>query len=375
MVSRFTVLRFLWTAQQAGGLPDDEENAADKATRAKAHKALLEFVDRLAPESVTTPVQTMWEFKQAFILSCWERLRRLGGRYQTLKNLSRDDLNLLLGRTLWLSNSWHWAKVILSLVSGRQTEDLAWEPFIDGDQLLVSSLAGLPPEPHEAALSKDLVLEAIAYLRKVQPESMRPHWGIKPVAHANGRSPADILSLPDYQFPIANLWEEAERTAKVIETLESVRMRYPHLQGVNRTLVDCYLQLGDSETAAQRIQDEANRDEAFREDSIVRLFLRQCGKAQEAERHLKEELEKYESSPNSSGQRTAIRNVLLLTWKPFVRLSPDVQSRWIMPLHWCYGEYPAAAFSDTERAGRAIGDCIVAFETHLRYPPEVVPRG
>jgi|HubBroStandDraft_1064217.scaffolds.fasta_scaffold00355_3 hypothetical protein len=36
-----------------------------------------------------------------------------------------------------------------------------------------------------------------------------------------------------------------------------------------------------------------------------------------------------------------------------------------MALHWCYGELPAA-FSDTERAGRAIGDCTQALETHLR---------
>ena len=159
-------------------------------------------------------------------------------------------------------------------MSGRQTEDLAWEPFIDGDQLLVSSLAGLPPEPHEAALSKDLVLEAIAYLRKVQPESMRPHWGIladceamtgmpgecaaiwekhgieilMPASHAGGHSPAEILSLPDYQFPIASLWKEAERTDKVIETLESVRRRDPSLQGVSRMLVDCYERMGDLET-------------------------------------------------------------------------------------------------------------------------------
>jgi tetratricopeptide (TPR) repeat protein len=188
---------------------------------------------------------------------------------------------------------------------------------------------------------------------------------LMPASHAGGHSPADILSLPDYQFPIADLWEEAERTDKVIKALESVRRRYLHLQGVNRRLADCYLRTGDPETAAQRIEDEAKRDEAFRQDSIVRLFLRQCGKAQEAERHLKEAQEKYESSPNSSGQRTAIRNVLLLTWKPFVRLSQDVQSRWVMALHWCYGEHPAA-FSGTERACRAIGDCTLAFETHLQ---------
>ena len=391
MVSRFTVLRFLWTAwiaQRASGQSEDEEDVADKATRVEAHKDLLEFVDRLAPESIATPEQAMWEFKQAFILFHWERLKRLGGRYQTLAGLSNDDLNLLLGRALWLSNSWHWAKVILSSVSGHQTEDLAWEPFIDGDQLLVSSLAGLPPESHGAALSKDLVLESIACLRKVQPESMGPHWGIladceamtgmpgqcaeiwekhgieilKPVAHANGRSPADILSLPDYQFPIANLWKEAERTNKVIKTLELLRGRYP---GVNRTLVDCYLRIGDLETATLRAQDEAKDDEVFREDSIVRLLLRQCGKAEEAERHLKRKRKRNtrvvptvpgrgQQSGSAPHDLEALRSVVA-----------DVQSRWVMALHWCYGEHPAA-FSDTEWAGRAIGDCTVAFEIHLQ---------
>ena len=103
---------------------------------------------------------------------------------------------------------------------------------------------------------------------------MGPHWGIladceamtgmpgecaaiwekhgieilMPASHAGGHSPAEILSLPDYQFPIASLWKEAERTDKVIETLESVRRRDPSLQGVSRMLVDCYERMGDLET-------------------------------------------------------------------------------------------------------------------------------
>jgi tetratricopeptide (TPR) repeat protein len=390
MASRFAVLRYLWTSWLAGSAADDE-NAVEEAVRAEAHTALLDFVGRLAAESIATPGQAMWEFKQAFILSQWERLKRLGRRYATLAGLSRDDLPLLLARALWCCNSRHWASVTLSLVTGREDEDLAWEPLIDGDQLLVSRAAGLPPEPHEAALSKDLVLFAIDCMRNVQPETMGPHWGIladceammgmpgrcaeiwekhgaeilKPVAQALGRLPVDVLSGRDYQFPIADLWEEAGRADKAIETLEALRSRRPSLQGVNRRLADCYLLRGDLESAAQRIQDEAKCDEVFREDSIVRLLLRQCGKAEEAERRLKDAQEKYESSPLSTGQRTAIRNVLQLTWKPFARLSLDVQSRWIMALHWCYGEHPSA-FSDTERAGRAIGDCTAAFEAHLR---------
>ena len=166
MASRFAVLRYLWTSWLAGSAADDE-NAAEKAVRAEAHTALLDFVGRLAAESIATPEQAMWEFKQAFILSQWERLKRLGGRYTAL---SRDDLNLLLARALWFCNSRHWASVVLSLVTGHEDEDLAWEPLIDGDQLLVSSSAGLPPESHEAALSKDLVLYAIDCMRNVQPE-------------------------------------------------------------------------------------------------------------------------------------------------------------------------------------------------------------
>jgi hypothetical protein len=390
LASRFAVLRYLWTAQQPSGEAADEEDVAEKAARDGGRQACRDFIDRLAPENIASPKQAMWEFKQAFILGQWERLKRLAG-CKDLANFSSDDLNLLSARALWLCNGGHWASVILSLVSGRQDEELPWEALIDGDQLRVSSAAGLPPEPHQAALSRDLVLDAIACLRKAQPEIMGPHWGIladcetmagmpgqcaeiwerhgadilKPVAHALGRFPADIVSLPDYQFPIADLWEEAGRTDKVIETLAALRSRRPSLHGVNRRLVGCYLRGGDLETAAQRAQEEAKYDEVFREDSIVRLLLRQCSRAEEAERRLMAAQEKYETSPISTGQRTAIRNVLQLTWKPFDRLSRDVQSRWIMALHWCYGEHPSA-FSDTELAGRAIGDCTAAFETHLR---------
>jgi hypothetical protein len=390
MASRFAVLRYLWTAWLASSPADDEEHAAEKAVRAEAHRALLDFVDRLAPESFATKDQAMWEFKQAFILGQWERLKRLAG-HKDLASLSSDDLNLLLARALWLRNSWHWGRVILSLVTGHQDEELPWEPLIDGDQLLVSSAAGLPPESHEADLSKDQVLDAIACLRKVQPESMGPHWGIladceamtgmpgqcaeiwekhgieilKPVAQALGRSPADVVSLPYYQFPIADLWDEAGRADKVIETLEALRSRRSNLQGVNRRLVDCYLRRGDPETAAQRAQDEAKCDEVFREDSVVRLLLRQCGKAEEAECRLKEAQEKYESSPLSTGQRTAIRNVLQLTWKPLARLSRDIQEAWISGLHWCYGQH-SEEISDGERAGLAVFSCSRAFETHLQ---------
>ena len=82
-------------------------------------------------------------------------------------------------------------------------------------------------------------------------------------------------------------------------------------------------------------------------------------------RRLKEAQEKYESGPLSTGQRTAIRNVLQLTWKPLARLSPDVQKAWISGLHWCYGQH-SEEISDEERAGLAIRSCSLAFETHLQ---------
>lgn len=389
MASRFAVLRYLWIAQQPSGAAEDE-SAAEETVGVDARDALRGLIDRLAPESISTREQAMWEFKQAFILLQWQRLKRLAG-CRDLANLSSDDLNLLLGRALWLCNSWHWGSVILSLVTGNQDDDLPWERLIDGDQLVVSSSAGLPPELHETALSRDLVLDAIACLRKVQSDLMGPHWGIladceamtgmpgqcaeiwekhgveilTPVAQALGRSPADVVSLPDYQFLIADLWEQAGRTDKVIETLELVRSRDLTLRGVSRRLADCYLLKGDPEAADRCIRDEAKRDEVFREDSIVRLLLRQSGRNEEAEQRLQAVQEEYEAGSAASGQRATIQNVLQLAWKPFVRLSADVQSRWVMALHWCYGEHPAA-FSETERAGRAIGDCTQALETHLR---------
>jgi hypothetical protein len=388
MASRFAVLRYFWIAKQASGAPDCED-AAEKAVRDDAREACRDLIEQLAPENIASPEEALWEFKQAFILGEWKRLQRLAG-HKDLAGFSSDDLNLLLGRAIWLCNSRHWASVVLSLVTGRQGDELPWEPLIDGDQLQVCNFAGAPPESHEAADQRS-VLDAMACLRKVRPETMGPHWGIladcemmvgrpgqcaeiwerhgaeilKPVAQALGRMPVDVLSTPDYQFPIADLWDEAGRADKVIETLEALRSRRPRLQGVNRRLVDCYMRGGDLETATQRAMDEAKCDEVFREDGIVRLLLRQCGRAEEAERRLKAAQEKYESSPFSTGQRTAIGNVLQLTWKPLARLSRDVQSRWIMALHWCYGEHPSA-FSDTERAGLAIRDCSLALETHLK---------
>ena len=129
---------------------------------------------------------------------------------------------------------------------------------------------------------------------------------LTPVTQAVGRLPADAVFLPDYQFPIADLWEEAGRIDKVIETLELIRSRHPALQGVSRRLADYYLRRGDVETAGQCIRDEAKRDEIFREDSIVRLFLWECGNPQEADRRLMEAQAGYESSPTvpHSGQQS-----------------------------------------------------------------------
>ena len=246
------------------------------------------------------------------------------------------------------------------------------------------------PNLHEA-VTKDVVLEAISSLSKVRPEIMGAHWGIladcyamthdpggcakiwedhgveivTPLAISTGRSVGDILSEPDLQLQIADLWAAAKNPQKEIETLESLRSRHPRLQGVNRRLADCYISAGDLNAATQRIQNEAGCDEAFSEDPIVRLLLRQCGNAKEADRRLEEARERYENSPASGGQRSVIRNVLQLTWKPFVGLSPAIQEDWVRGLHWCYGEHPPS-FDETERAEEAVYRCSRALESHLR---------
>ena len=184
-VSRFTVLRYLWTAWHASVPPEGiwdaadhrEEDPDEKAMRIDARKALLDFVDLLVPESITTPEQALWGFKQAFILYRWERLKRLGHQYAKLAKLTSDDLNLLLARALWLPNSRYWAELVLALASGHPTGDLSWEALIDGDQLEISNATSLPPEPHEAGISRELVLEVIAYLRNIRQETMGAHLG------------------------------------------------------------------------------------------------------------------------------------------------------------------------------------------------------
>jgi hypothetical protein len=216
---------------------------------------------------------------------------------------------------------------------------------------------------------------------------MGPHWGIladceamtdspdqcasiwekhggeilRSLAETVGLSGADALRQPDYQFPIADLWEEADRPGKAIETLESLRRTHPKLPGVNRGLAELYRRGNDLNTALQRALDEADCDPAFRADTLVQLLLwAQSGS--EARTKL---LERYQSSPASIGQRTAIRNVLRLAWRPFERLSPSVQEDWATGLWWCHGEH-SGEFPETERADQAVSKSARAVETHLR---------
>lgn len=405
--SRFVVLHYLWAAAHAsapqdclnaddllnGGL-DAAQVAANERLRRAVRPILDDFVDQLPPESIPTAEQVMWEFNQAVILLHWERLKRLAEQYRKVTDQPADTSDLMLARALWLPNSEFWAEFILALVSGAQAANMFWEEFIERGYQGVHFLSScFPPESHKPALSKAAVIEAIACLEKVQSESLGPHWGIladcramvgapeecakiweqhgveilKPAADLTGRPADEILLLPSYQFPIADLWAEAGRSDKEIQVLESLRRQHPRLAGVNRRLAECYLQTDkpDFDAAIQRVQEEAGCDEAFSEDSIVRLLLRQCGNADEADRRLKEAREKYENSPSSGGQRTAIRNVLQLSWKPFVGLSPRVQEDWVKGLQWCYGEH-TPDFDETERAEEAIYRCCRAFENHLR---------
>ena len=115
---------------------------------------------------------------------------------------------------------------------------------------------------------------------------------------------------------IADLWAESARPDKEIEALELLRSSHPRLVGVNRRLAECYLHMDkpDLDVAIRRIEEEAGCDAAFSGDSIVRLLLHQCGRSSEAKRQLDEARVQYESSSMSLGQRTAIHNVLKLSW-------------------------------------------------------------
>ncbi len=392
--SRFAALNYLWTADCAGfarSCEEDDDDSPVPVSGRVAHMALRRLVDRLDPESISTPEQAAWEFKQALILGNGDRLRRLGERRRALGGMSSDDLNLLMGRAFWFPNSQHWAS-FYAQVAGVPVRvgDASWEAVLDGDRLAVSQAAALPPETHEPQ-DRDLIVDAIASLRKVSPGSMGPHWGIladceamtdspdqcasiweqygaeilQPFAETEKCSGASLLSLPDYQLRIADLWEEADRPEKAIETLESLRRTRPRLQGVNRRLVELYIGRNDLDLAVRRLRDEADCDEVFHADSIVRLALWAQQDSEEARAKLLEQRDRYQSYSSNVGQRTAIRNVLCLVWRPFDQLSPSVQEDWVRGLWWCHGEH-SGELSESERARDAVTNCARALETHLR---------
>jgi hypothetical protein len=97
--SRFAALNYLWVARLAisASCEEDDDDSGGRDHRREAWRALRQLVDRLDPESVSTPEQAVWEFKQAFILQNWDRLKSLGLRRRTLEGTSPDDLNLLMG--------------------------------------------------------------------------------------------------------------------------------------------------------------------------------------------------------------------------------------------------------------------------------------
>jgi tetratricopeptide (TPR) repeat protein len=383
--NRFAALNYLWIARFATSASREENDSANRDSSREVHRALLRLVDRLDPESVSTPVQAKWEFKQAFILQNWDRLNRLGQRRQKLEGMSSDDLNLLIGRAFWFPNSRHWARVLQFV--GDSMIAWSWEAILDGDRLTISNAAAEPPESHETP-NRDLIVAAIASLRKVSTSNMGPHWGIladceamtgspdqcasiweehgaeilHSLAETVGCSGADaLLRLPDYQLRIADLWEEAGRPEKAIEALESLRRTNPRLEGVNRRLAELYIGRKDLDTAVQRFREEADCDKVFRADPIVQSLLWALSGSEARTKSL----EKYQSSPSSIGQRTAIRNVLRLAWRPLDQLSPSVQEDWVTGLWWCHGEH-SGEFPETERADEAVLKCARAVETHLR---------
>ena len=394
LTSRFIVLRYLWAASLASAPPDSSLDYTDalldggiNAARMQpirelsvaVRSLLTEFVDRLPPESITSPEQAMWEFIQAVILSHPDRLKRLGQQYMNITDQPADQSNLMLARSLWLLGGRFWAHFAYEVVSGGS--DLQWEAFIEKGDHDSPLFRALPPDSDATAIDKDSLVDAIACLQKVNQDMLGPHWGVladcllrtgrpeecariweqhgleilRSAADSNGLRADEALLLPDYQLRIADLWGEGGRIDKEVEVLESLRQRRPRLEGVNRRLVDCYLCMDppDRERAAQRALDEAGCDEAFSEDNIVRLFVDQYARTWAAEAQLSEAREKYENSPASSGQRTAIRSVLRLTWRPFDHLSQDVQEDWVKGLSWCYGDHPPQ-FDETERGEHAV---------------------
>ncbi|MGD0362659.1 MAG: hypothetical protein ABSC93_17410 [Bryobacteraceae bacterium] len=409
MLGRFAVLRYLWAAsvssvpsdggwafsRDGGAWPvdDHEGDLANEALRANAKRILDHFAEQLPPEGVLAPEQAMWEFKQAFLLFPW-RLARLAEQYRRLTSQSSDESNLMLARALWLPNSKVGPRVILLVVCGIEADKLPWDGFIEhGYQGVDFFGTCIPPESHEEFRSRDTVIEAIACLTKVRNDARGPHWGIladchamvgspeecakiwerhgceilKPAADFHQRKAEDLLLLPEYQLRIADLWAEGSRPDKEVEVLDALRSRHPRLAGVNRRLAERYLHMDmpDLDAATRCVQDEAGCDEAFSEDPIVRLLLHQCGRSEEAKLQLDEARSRYENNAASIGQRTAIYNVLKLSWSPFGKLSPDVQGDWTAGLWWCYGEH-SPQFDEIDRAGDAVLKCCRALEPHLR---------
>jgi hypothetical protein len=404
--SRFAVLRYLWAASCASAAPVDPrvwdtnllleggveavQREADDQLTASVRVALNDFVERLLPEAIPTPEQVIWEFKQALILHRQERLRRIADQHHKLSGRSMNERHLLLARALWLLNGHHWATFLLEQVSpGRMGGRLPWEAFIETGHPAdwTVSLPGI----HEPGDSRESVVDAQGCLKNVSPrETLGPHWFLladccamlgeaedcariweehgaeilKPVADIDGRSAEELLALPDFQIPIANLWSEAGRPDKETHVLEQLRQREPRLIGINRRLAELYINV-DPDLAHRRTLDEAGCDQVFSKDSIVRLLILQDEKRSEAERQRDSARNRYEESPDAYGQRAVIRNILALTWPTFARLSPSVQGDWVLGLWWCYGNHPAQV-DEAERAEESIWRCARALEVHLR---------
>ncbi|MCL5745746.1 MAG: hypothetical protein M1541_17780 [Acidobacteria bacterium] len=408
LTSRFAVLRYLWAASVAsapcdscrdwndalfrGGIEAVQEEVDDEL-RSAVQPLLTDFVDRLSSDCITSPEQALWEFKQALILSRPDRLNAIAVRYRQITAQQADQSNLMLARALWLLGGRFWAKFIWQVVSGRG--DLPWEAFVELGDSGSPLFPFLPPKSGHTAEDTDVLFDAIACIRKVDQRTLGQHWAVladcclgagQPeecakiweqhgheivtcAAEAQGRQADEVLLSPDYQLPIADLWAEAGRIDKQIEVLESLRERHPRFAGVNRTLAECYLRMKppNPELAAQRARDEAGCDQAFSEDSIVRLFLHEHQRHWEVERQLEEARERYENNPANGGQRTAIESVLRLAWSPFDRLSQAVQNDWVIGLWWCYADHGGhTEFDETERGENALTKCSRALETHLK---------
>lgn len=303
---------------------------AEESSRDAAKAVLLRFTNQLDASRIRTAPHALWELKQAWLFKDWERLRDTSRRYVQLAGLSSGDLDLLLGRSLWLRQSDH---------------RFEWEKIIEGEPWAISLAVLFPPEPNSAALDANSIIYAkgcFEEVSKAAPSGLGVHWGVLAHCAAMTGDPGRAASIyeerwkeicqpglayiadaqhvplgerqilpPECQELIADLWESAHQPDKLIDTLASLRRNHPKRQGVNRRLAEIYARQTNYVRAYERLRAEADCDEAFGEDPFISLAL-QSGIAFG---ELQASRERYENKPAISGNRHHRRSsFVILRW-------------------------------------------------------------